>query len=92
MMAMPEDAPDPENAYAFLNYMLQPEVIAKTTNFVTYPNAVPASKALIEARRSRTTRTLFPPDDLMKRLFTMTPYDQRTQRIVTRMWTNRDRG
>ena len=48
MMAMPKDAPDPDNAYAFIDYVLQPEVIAKTTNFVTYPNAVPASKAFVK--------------------------------------------
>ena len=43
MMAMPKDAPNPDNAYAFMNYILQPEVIAKSSNYVTYPNAVPAS-------------------------------------------------
>ena len=50
MMAMPTDAPDADNAYAFMNYLLQPEVMAKISNFVTYPNAVPASTA---ADRSR---------------------------------------
>ena len=45
MMAMPTDAPNPDNAYTFLNYLLEPEVMAKISNFVTYPNAVPASLA-----------------------------------------------
>lgn len=85
MMAMPKDAPDPENAYAFLDYVLQPEVIAKTTNFVTYPNAVPASKAFVKQELLEDPNT-YPPDDLMKRLYTKKTYDQRTQRIVTRIW------
>ena len=28
LMAMPKDAPDPDNAYAFMDYLLRPEVIA----------------------------------------------------------------
>ena len=85
MMAMPKDAPDPDNAYAFLDYVLQPEVIAKTTNVVTYPNAVPASKAFVKKELLEDPNT-YPPDDLMKRLYTKQTYDQRTQRIVTRIW------
>ena len=41
MMAIPADAKNVENAYAFLDYLLEPEVMAKISNFVTYPNAVP---------------------------------------------------
>ena len=48
MMAIPTDAQNVENAYAFINYLLEPEVMAKISNFVTYPNAVPASDPLIE--------------------------------------------
>ncbi|MFO1037955.1 MAG: polyamine ABC transporter substrate-binding protein [Geminicoccaceae bacterium] len=86
MMAMPNDAPDPENAYAFIDYILQPEVIAKASNFVTYPNAVPDSFQYIEDD-VKGDPSLFPPPDLRAKLFVNTPYDQRTQRAVTRMWT-----
>ena len=85
MMAMPKDAPDPDNAYAFLNYFLQPEVIAKATNFVTYPNAVPASRQFVKEEILEDPNT-YPPDELMKRLYTKKTYDQRTQRVVTRIW------
>jgi putrescine transport system substrate-binding protein len=85
MMAMPKDAPDPENAYAFMNYFLQPEVVAKATNFVTYPNAVPASKRFVKQEILDDPNT-YPPDDLMRRLYTKETYDQRTQRIITRIW------
>ncbi len=36
--AFPADAKNKENAYKFLEYMLQPEVIAKCTNFTNYAN------------------------------------------------------
>jgi putrescine transport system substrate-binding protein len=86
MMAMPSDAPSTDNAYAFLNYLLEPEVMAKISNFVTYPNAVPASYAMID-EEVKGDPALFPTPELMNNLFTVTPYDQRVQRTVTRLWT-----
>ena len=86
MMAMPADAPNPDNAYAFIDYLLQPEVMAKISNFVTYPNAVPASYAMIDEEVKGNT-SLFPTPEMRANLFTVTPYDQRTQRAVTRLWT-----
>ena len=59
MMAMPTDAPNPDNAYTFLNYLLEPEVMAKISNFVTYPNAVPASLAMIDPE-VKADSSLFP--------------------------------
>ena len=40
MMAIPADAQNVESAYAFINYLLEPEATAKISNFVTYPNAL----------------------------------------------------
>ena len=85
MLAMPKDAPHKENAYAFMNYILQPQVIARSTNFVTYPNAVPASLEYVEADL-RNDPNVYPPEQVRQRLYTKTPYDLRTQRIVTRLW------
>lgn len=86
MMAMPKDAPNPDNAYAFMNYILRPEVMAKSSNYVTYPNAVPASYAMID-EEVKSDPNLFPPEELKDKLFVNTPYDQRVQRAVTRLWT-----
>jgi putrescine transport system substrate-binding protein len=85
-MAMPKDAPNPDNGYAFMNYLLRPEVIAKSSNYVTYPNAVPASLPLI-SEKVKGDPNLFPPEDLKQKLFVVTPYDQKVQRGVTRLWT-----
>ena len=86
MMAIPADAQNVDNAYAFLNYLLEPEVMAKISNFVTYPNAVPASLPLID-EEVKGDPNLFPPEDLRKKLFVVTPFDQKVQRVVTRLWT-----
>jgi putrescine transport system substrate-binding protein len=86
MMAMPKDAANVDNAYAFMNYLLQPEVMAKSSNYVTYPNAVPASLPLID-EEVKSDPNLFPPPEVKEKLFVNTPYDQRLQRTVTRLWT-----
>ena len=86
MMAMPADAPNPENGHAFLNYLLEPEVMAKISDYVTYPNAVTASTALISDEVKSDT-SLFPTPEVRANLFTVTPFDQRQQRTVTRLWT-----
>jgi putrescine transport system substrate-binding protein len=86
MMAMPTDAPNPDNAYTFLNYLLEPEVMAKISNFVTYPNAVPASLAMIDPE-VKADSSLFPTPEIQKDLFTVSPFDQKGQRTLTRLWT-----
>jgi putrescine transport system substrate-binding protein len=86
MMAMPTDAPSLDSAYAFLNYLLEPEVMAKISNFVTYPNAVPASYATID-EEVKGDPALFPTPEVKEKLFTVTPFDQKGQRILTRLWT-----
>jgi putrescine transport system substrate-binding protein len=86
LLAMPADAPNPDNAYAFLDYLLEPEVMAKISNFVTYPNAVPASYAFID-EAVKDNPSLFPSPEVRANLFTVTSFDQKAQRNLTRLWT-----
>ena len=44
---IPSDAPHPENAHLFLNYLMRPEVIAEITNFTHYANGNLASQPFI---------------------------------------------
>jgi putrescine transport system substrate-binding protein len=85
MMAIPRDAPHPGNAHAFIDFVLRPEMIAKITNYVTYPNAVPASMPLIDPEIAENPM-IFPPPEVREKLFLVTPHEQRTQRVLTRLW------
>lgn len=85
MMAIPKDAPNPEAAHAFINYLMDPKVIAKATNYVGYPNANLASKPFVDPQLLNDPN-VYPPPEVMKRLFLVTPYDQKTQRVLTRIW------
>ena len=47
MLAIPADAPNPDAAHAFIDFLLRPDVMAGITNQVRYPSAVPAARALL---------------------------------------------
>ena len=48
MAAIPADAPNPEGAHAFLNFVMDPQISADITNYVWYANANAASMPLVD--------------------------------------------
>jgi len=87
MMAMPKDAPNPNDTLTFVNYLMEPKVIAKSTNFVTYANPNLASKPFVE-KAILEDPTIYPPPGMMDKLFIVTPSDQKVQKVITRVWQN----
>jgi putrescine transport system substrate-binding protein len=85
MLAIPVDAPHPEEALAFIDFLLRPEVMAGITNQVRYPNAVPASRAGINADVLGDPN-VYPPGEEIARFFTVTAVPQAAERARTRMW------
>jgi putrescine transport system substrate-binding protein len=84
--AIPRDAPDPQEAHALINYLLKPEVAAKNTNFVSYANGNLASQAFID-KAILDDRTIYPDAATMAKLYIITAHDQKTQRLINRLWT-----
>jgi putrescine transport system substrate-binding protein len=85
-MAIPADAPHVAEAHEFLNFIMEPEVIAKATNYVYFANGNEASKQFID-KEVIEDPAIYPDDAALATLFTHIPYDTRTQRVVTRLWT-----
>jgi putrescine transport system substrate-binding protein len=85
MLAIPKDAPHPEEALAFIDFLLRPEVMAGITNQVRYPNAVPASRAGINADVLGDPN-VYPPPESFARFFTVTAVPQAAERARTRLW------
>lgn len=85
-MAIPADAKNVEEAHIFLNYILKPEAIAKASNYVNYANGNLASQEFI-TEEIKSDTSIFPDDETLGRLFVKDPYDAKTQRLVTRLWT-----
>ena len=84
--AVPKDARNVEEAHAFIDYMLLPEVAAKNSNFISYANGNLASQKLID-KSVRDDRAVYPDEAAMKSLYTITAHDPKTQRLMNRLWT-----
>ena len=85
-LAIPKDAPDVAEAHALIDYLLKPEVAAKNTNFIAYANGNLASQKLID-KSIIDDRTIYPDAATMAKLYTITAHDQKTQRLINRLWT-----
>ncbi|CAH2405477.1 polyamine ABC transporter substrate-binding protein [Mesorhizobium ventifaucium] len=85
-MAIPADAPHVAEAHEFLNYMMKPEVIAKASNYIFYANGNKASQQFID-KEILDDPAIYPDEATLAKLFTIAPYDSKTQRVVTRTWT-----
>ena len=84
--AIPVDAPNPEGAHAFLNFLLEPEVIATISNTVGQPNGNSAALPLVEAS-IRGDANLYPTAEVMQRLQAYKSPSQEYTRQVNRAWT-----
>jgi len=86
LLAIPADAPNPEAAHAFIDFVLRPEVIAGITGQVRYPNAVPASRPLIPAA-VRDDPNVYPPPEALARAFIPTTPPPAAERARARLWS-----
>jgi len=86
MMGIPMDAPHPKNAEIWMNYLLRPDVIAKITNDIRYPNGNAASLPLIDPA-IRDDPSVYPDAATRARLVTHTAASLEYSRLVTREWT-----
>ncbi|MDT3687230.1 MAG: polyamine ABC transporter substrate-binding protein [Pseudorhodoplanes sp.] len=84
--AIPKDAKNVEEAHAFINYMMDPQVAAKNSNFISYANGNLASQKLID-KAVLEDRSVYPDAETMKSLYIITAHDQKTQRLLNRLWT-----
>ena len=86
-MVIPADAPHADAAHVFLNYLQQPEIIARATNYVAYANANLASQKFIDEAVINDP-SIYPPEEVTARLFTVrTIQDPKIQRALTDVWT-----
>ena len=86
MYAVPADAPHPDNAHAFINYMMRPEVAAANSNFVHYANGNAASVALLDPA-VHNDPSVYPPKEVMDKLFPNLARSPEFTRQLNRTWT-----
>jgi putrescine transport system substrate-binding protein len=85
VLAIPADAPHPENAHLFLNFLMQPEIAARNTNLLKFANGDTPTPVINEGVRD--DPGVYPPPEVLAKLH---PEPMRTpdvQRVITRLWT-----
>lgn len=85
-MAIPADAPNPDGAHAFLNFIMDANNAAAASNYVYYANGNEASQEFLNEDVIGDT-AIYPDEETLENLYTTSPYDAKTQRVVTRLWT-----
>ncbi len=83
---IPADARNADAAHRFLDFVLRPEIAALNTNFIGYANGVAPSLPLVDAA-IRNDPTIYPPEELRQRFYTISAADRGYERLRTRAWT-----
>ena len=90
-LAIPRDARNVAEAEDFINYLQRPEVAAKNTNFISYANGNVASQKFID-KAILDDKGIYPDEATMRRLYTISAHDPKTQRLINRLWTRTKTG
>jgi putrescine transport system substrate-binding protein len=85
-MAIPVDAPNPDAAHKFLNFIMEPENAAAASNYVYYANGNKASQQYLDPEVINDP-AIYPDEETLNNLYTTTPFEPKVQRVVTRLWT-----
>jgi putrescine transport system substrate-binding protein len=85
-MAIPVDAPNPEAAHTFLNFIMDAQNMAAASNYVYYANGNKASQPFLEDDVIGDP-AIYPSDETLEKLYTPVAYPPKVQRVITRLWT-----
>jgi len=85
-LAIPRDAPHPDAAHAFINFLLKAKVAAQNSNYVAYANGNVASQKYVD-KSVLDDPGVYPPAATMARLYTIHARGPREQRLLNRLWT-----
>ncbi len=83
---IPSDAPHPENAHLFLDFIMRPEVLAAITNETHYANANLAATPLVK-RHVVSDPAIYPRDEALEKLTPQMVMPPKIERIRTRTWS-----
>lgn len=86
MVVMPKNAPHEKNAYAYMNYLLEPQVIANISNSIHYANPNSAADGFVDPGVKQDL-AIYPPKAVMDKLFTVEDLPAAIARLSTRLWT-----
>ncbi|OLF53865.1 polyamine ABC transporter substrate-binding protein [Pseudomonas chlororaphis] len=86
LLAIPADASNAKEAHAFINYLLDPQVIAKVSAYVGYANPNPASQQYMDPELVNNPE-VYPPQAVLDKLYISSTQSPQTMRLMTRSWS-----
>ena len=87
MMGVPVDARSPENAMTFMNYILEPKVIAPISDYVAYANPNKDATALVDPEITGDP-SIYPDKETMEHLWVDDVLPNKVMRAMTRAWSS----
>ncbi|NBD19214.1 extracellular solute-binding protein [Aquabacterium fontiphilum] len=87
VMVIPADAPHPENAHKWINYILRPEVHASLTNKVFFANPNAAARPLVKPEVANDP-SVYPPEAEMRKMAMPGAVNNDIRRQMTRIYTS----
>ena len=91
MLVIPSDAKNVEQAHAFIDYLLQPQVIAAVSEYVGYANANTQADALMD-EGVRQNPSIYPSAAVQQRLYVSSELPPEVMRWITRSWSKLKSG
>ncbi len=91
MLSIPADAKNVEQAHAFIDYLLQPQVIAAVSEYVGYANANTRADALMD-EQVRQNPSIYPSAAVQQRLYVSSELPPEVMRWITRSWNKLKSG
>lgn len=86
MLGIPADASHPDEALAFINFLMRPDIAARNTNEIWFANPITASREQTLPMIANDT-AIYPMPDQHEQLFPAKPVSPRVERVMNRAWT-----
>lgn len=87
LMAIPADAPHPENAHKFINFIMDAQITADITNYVWYANANSASMPMVDDE-IKNDPAIFPTAEVQSKLWQSQVKTSDDTRLINEAWAS----
>ena len=84
--AIPADAPNPEGAHVFIDFLMDPQVNAQAVNYINYASGNLGAQEYVDPEVLGDP-AIYPDEDTVTNLFVVDAYAPQLQRLVNRLWT-----
>ena len=86
MLMIPKGAKNLDDTYELMNYIIDPYVSAKNSNYIYQPNAVTGNDEYLDKIFDDTN--IRPSDEMIEKMYVLNIHDAKMQSFISRMWMN----